>query len=252
MGEPALRIEKLTKTYGKKTAVENLSLSIGRGVCFGFLGPNGAGKSTTLNMLSGVLPSTSGDIFFNGRRVTGPGGEVRRMIGVLPENFLLFDHLTLAEHCLMLGPVYGLSAAESTRRADELFDFLQLQDDQRRLAGEASYGMKKKLCLALALLHNPDIFLLDEPFEGLDPLASENVQTLIRTLKRNGKTVFLCSHILSIVEDLVDQVGIVANGRLVFHDASLAARHGKINLKAIFTEYAFPAAVTQAGLSWLA
>ena len=252
MGEPALRIEKLTKTYGKKAAVDELSLCIGHGVCFGFLGPNGAGKSTTLNILSGVLPPSSGNIYFSGRRVTGPGGDVRRMIGVLPENFLLFDHLTLAEHCLMLGPVYGLSPAESIRRGDELFDFLQLRDDHRRLAGEASYGMKKKLCLALALLHNPDICLLDEPFEGLDPLASENVQTLIRTLRRNGKTIFLCSHILSIVEDLVDEVGIVANGRLVFHDASLARRQEKIDLKAIFTRYAFPAAVMKADLSWLA
>jgi ABC-2 type transport system ATP-binding protein len=251
MSEAAITIDNLTKTYGDKAAVDNLSLSIEKGVCCGFLGPNGAGKSTTVNILAGVLTPTSGSVFFNGVRANGPGGKLRSTIGLVPENFLLFDHLSVWEHFLMLGPVYGLTMKETTSRAEELLEYLHLAADRQVLAGEISYGMKKKLCLGLALLHNPSIYLLDEPFEGLDPLAAEEVQSLVRLLRKKGKTVFLCSHLLSLVGELVDEVAIIAGGRLVFRESGAHLRDTNLDLKKVFMEKAFPTTLSVADLTWL-
>ena len=236
MSSQAISMEQVTKRYGEKTAVDGLTLNIKKGACFGFLGPNGAGKSTTVNLLSGLVRPTSGNIYINGLLVDGRDTRIQACLGIVHEHFLLFDRLTMAEHFLMFGPMYGLSVSEINHRMEELLDFLDLNGDRHIQACEASYGMKKKLCLALSLLHNPSILILDEPFEGLDPLATEKVRYVLLYLREKGKTIFLCSHILSLVEEIVEEVGLLFQGRLVFHDTAGGMKDKGLSLKEVFIQ----------------
>ncbi len=251
----AIETVDLTKRYGQKTVVSDLNLQVAKGSCLAFLGPNGAGKSTTVNMIIGLTRPSGGRVLLNGRPFDGRDAAAKACFGVLPENFLLFDHLSLWEHFLMLGPVYGLSVPETGKRAGEFLEYLDLEGERRTPAAEASYGMKKKLCLGLALVHNPGILILDEPFEGLDPLASLKVQNLIGSLRAKGKTVFLCSHVLGIVEELADDFAILARGLLVFHESRERVVSGDKSLRDIFLEKAFPGSVPAGadggGLAWL-
>ena len=218
---PAFEIEAraLTRRFGDFTAVDAIDLAIPRGAIFGFLGPNGSGKSTTVKMLTGLLQPTSGEALVTGAAVTTAATEVKRRIGVLPETLALFDALTIEEHLRMAGPVYGLSAAETETRAEQLLRFLDLWDQRRTFADQGSFGMRKKTALALALLHNPRVLFLDEPFEGIDPATARNIRDLLVTIAAKGVTIFLTSHILEIVSRLVTQVAMIRGGRIVFSGA---------------------------------
>jgi ABC-2 type transport system ATP-binding protein len=210
-----IETHKLSRTFGNLTAVRELELRIPKGTLFGFLGPNGSGKSTTVKMLTGILPPTSGEVFISGRPVVNSPVEVKKRIGVLPEDLALFESLTVWEHLLMVGPVYGLSRKETERRAEQLLVYLDLWQGRDTYVDEASSGMRKKCSLAMALLHNPEVLFLDEPFEGIDPVSSRNIKDLLLFMVGKGVTVFLTSHILEVVERLVQSFAIIVAGEVV-------------------------------------
>src|SRR5882672_6839502 len=205
----------LVRRFQDFVAVDNLNLKVGRGSFFGFLGPNGAGKSTTIKMLTGLLAPTSGQIRVLGRDLAAEPLEVKRRIGVVPEDLNLFERLTGAEMLAFTGRMYGLQKSEIAQRSPELLDLMELRNEPKKLIVEYSHGMKKKLSLACALIHRPDILFLDEPFEGIDAIASRTLKDLLSRLTARGLTVFLTSHVLEIVERLCSDIAIISQGKLL-------------------------------------
>jgi ABC-2 type transport system ATP-binding protein len=212
---PAVETTNLVRQFGDFVAVDNLNLTLRRGSFFGFLGPNGAGKSTTIKMLTGLLAPTSGEIRVLGRDISQEPLEVKRRIGVVPEDLNLFERLTGAEMLAFTGRMYGLGKTEIAERSPELLDLMELRDDPKKLIVEYSHGMKKKLSLACALIHRPEILFLDEPFEGVDAIASRTLKDLLSRLTARGLTVFLTSHVLEIVERLCSDIAIISQGKLL-------------------------------------
>jgi len=211
----AVETTSLVRRFQDFVAVDNLNLSVRRGSFFGFLGPNGAGKSTTIKMLTGLLAPTAGRIQILGRDLAAEPLEVKRRIGVVPEDLNLFERLTGAEMLAFTGRMYGLQKAEIAQRAPELLDLMDLRSEPRKLIVEYSHGMKKKLSLACALIHRPEILFLDEPFEGVDAIASRTLKDLLSRLTARGLTVFLTSHVLEIVERLCSDIAIISQGKLL-------------------------------------
>ncbi|HEX8707295.1 MAG TPA: ABC transporter ATP-binding protein [Pyrinomonadaceae bacterium] len=214
-GTPAVETFELVRRFGSFAAVDQINLHVERGRFFGFLGPNGAGKSTTIKMLTGLLAPTSGEIRVLGRDIQREPLEVKRRIGVVPEDLNLFERLTGAEMLSFTGRMYGLEPAETAERAQELLALMELEDEPKKLVVEYSHGMKKKLSLACALIHRPEILFLDEPFEGVDAIASRTLKDLLSRLTERGLTVFLTSHVLEIVERLCTDIAIISQGKLV-------------------------------------
>jgi ABC-2 type transport system ATP-binding protein len=215
MSANAVETSQLVKQFGDFVAVDHLNLHVSRGSFFGFLGPNGAGKSTTIKMLTGLLAPTSGTLHVLGLDISTQAMEVKRLIGVVPEDLNLFERLTGAEMLSFTGRMYGLGKEEIVQRSKELLDLMELQDEPRKLIVEYSHGMKKKLSLACALIHRPEILFLDEPFEGVDAIASRTLKDLLSRLTARGLTVFLTSHVLEIVERLCTDIAIIAQGKLL-------------------------------------
>ncbi|MDQ2920161.1 MAG: ABC transporter ATP-binding protein [Acidobacteriota bacterium] len=210
-----IETKNLTKSFGGLVAVNNLKLQIRKGAIFGFLGPNGAGKSTTVKMLTGLLQPTAGEALISGLSILSSPLEVKKKIGVLPEDLALFDSLTIWEHLMMCGPIYGLDRSQTERRAAQLLKYLDLGQSRNVYVDQASSGMRKKCSLAMALLHNPSVLFLDEPFEGIDPVSSRNIKDLLLLLAGRGATIFLTSHILEVVERLVQSFAIIVGGEIV-------------------------------------
>jgi ABC-2 type transport system ATP-binding protein len=211
----AIDARALTKVFQGKPAVDQLTLQVARGRFFGFLGPNGAGKSTTIKMLTGLLRPTSGDAFIEGRDLAKDRLAIKQLIGVLPEELPLYERLTGEEYLLFAGRMYGLSRDETRKRTDELLAFLSLEEDRGRLILDYSQGMRKKVALAAALIHNPRVLFLDEPLNGIDPVSGRVVTDLLRRLAQKGVTLFFTSHVLDVVERLCDEVAIIDRGRIV-------------------------------------
>ncbi|HET9315322.1 MAG TPA: ABC transporter ATP-binding protein [Vicinamibacteria bacterium] len=212
---PAIDARALTKVFQGKPAVDQLTLQVARGRFFGFLGPNGAGKSTTIKMLTGLLRPTSGQAFVEGLDLAKDRLAIKQRIGVLPEELPLYERLTGEEYLLFAGRMYGLSAEETRKRTDELLAFLSLEEDRGRLILDYSQGMRKKVALAAALIHNPRVLFLDEPLNGIDPVSGRVVTDLLRRLAQKGVTMFFTSHVLDVVERLCDEVAIIDRGRIV-------------------------------------
>jgi ABC-2 type transport system ATP-binding protein len=212
----AIEARGLTKRFDRTEAVRDLSLQVPAGTLFGFLGPNGSGKSTTVKLLSGLLEPTAGEVRVAGQTVSVENVALRRLIGILPEDDALFHSLTIWEHLELSGPLYGLSHDDTRARAVELLRHLDLEDKSGTYIDQASFGMRKKCALAMALLHNPQVLFLDEPLEGIDPGSSRNIKDLLLALARKGVTIFLTSHVLEIVERLADEIAIVVRGQVVF------------------------------------
>lgn len=212
---PTIETFNLVRRFGDFTAVDHINLRVERGRFFGFLGPNGAGKSTTIKMLTGLLAPTSGSIRVLGRDLENESLEVKRRIGVVPEDLNLFERLTGAEMLTFTGRMYGIERAETASRAAELLALMELDGEPKKLVVEYSHGMKKKLSLACALIHRPEILFLDEPFEGVDAIASRTLKNLLSKLTERGLTVFLTSHVLEIVERLCTDIAIISQGKLV-------------------------------------
>ncbi len=205
----------LCKNFGNLVAVRNLNLQIKKGTVFGFLGPNGSGKSTTVKMLTGLLTPTAGEVLIGGKSIFNSALEIKRKIGVLPEDLALFDSLTVWEHLKMCGSVYGLSLVDTKERAEQLLKYLDLWQGRDTYVEQASFGMRKKCAFAMALIHNPSVLFLDEPFEGIDPVSARNIKDLFLLMKQKGITIFLTSHILEVAERLVESFAIIVGGEIV-------------------------------------
>jgi ABC-2 type transport system ATP-binding protein len=208
----------VVKRFGDVAAVDGVSLEVHSGI-YALLGPNGAGKSTLLKILTGLMTPDSGTARICGLDVAQQPIEVRRVIGVLPEDLGLFDSLTIEEHLALCGPIYGISAQETRERSDALMRVLHLDHARDRFLDQCSHGMRKKTALAMALLHNPRVVLLDEPFEGIDPVSARTIQDLLTSMAQRGVVVFLTSHILSIVDQLANEIVMIRGGRIVWSSA---------------------------------
>jgi len=249
---PAVETKGLTRTFGGVPAVDRLDLRVDRGTFYGFLGPNGAGKSTTIKMLTGLLAASGGEARVLGRNMfdVKESLEAKQRIGVVPEDLALFENLTAREHLTFIGRMYLLPAATIRTRIEELLQLLGLADDEKKLVLEYSHGMRKKLALAAALLPNPDLLFLDEPFEGVDAVTSRVIRDMLADFVRRGSTVFLTSHVLDVVEKLCTHVGIIAQGRLV-EQASLEEIRQGGSLESRFLEKVGADEAATRKLSWL-
>jgi ABC-2 type transport system ATP-binding protein len=249
----AIETHQLTRRFGDFTAVDAIDLRVERGMFYGFLGPNGAGKSTTIKMLTGLLAASSGEISVLGRNMfdSEQALDAKRHVGVVPENLAIFDNLTARENMTFVGRMHLLPRETIRTRTDELLNLLGLADDEKKIALEFSHGMKKKLALAAALLPNPDLLFLDEPFEGVDAITSRTIRDLLAGFVTRGSTVFLTSHILEIVERLCTHVGIIVNGQLVEQVAIGEIRQKGQSLEALFLEKAGADAAAPPMLNWL-
>jgi ABC-2 type transport system ATP-binding protein len=224
----AIETHQLTRYFGDFCAVDHIDLRVERGTFYGFLGPNGAGKSTTIKMLTGLLAPSSGRILVLGNNMLDPREslQAKSRVGVLPEDLALFDNLTGREYLTFIGRMHLLSHETIHSRIDELLPMLDLEGDEKKYTLEYSHGMKKKLALAAALLPNPDLLFLDEPFEGVDAVTSRVIRDLLAGFVARGSTVFLTSHVLEIVEKLCTHVGIIVKGSLVEQAALDDIRRG--------------------------
>ena len=214
----------LTRTYGSLTAVNDLNLAVEPGELFGFLGPNGAGKTTTIRMIIGLLRPTAGTVRVAGHDVRQEPLEVKRSIGYLAQTPLLYDRLTGREFLRFLGGLYGLAEVNIEARSDHLLELQHLPDKAEQLIESYSGGMRHKIGLCGALLHEPPVLILDEPLAGLDPYSARRVKDMLRDLCRQGSTVFLSTHVLEIAERVCDRVGILDQGRLIAVGAIEALR----------------------------
>jgi ABC-2 type transport system ATP-binding protein len=215
MSTPAIETTALTRRFGDFEAVIDVNLRVDAGQFFGFLGPNGAGKSTTIKMLTGLLAPTSGSIRILGEDLQANPAEIKRQIGVVPEGMALFGRLTAEEYLRFVGRMYGLDRATTLQRTQELLEFMQLADENKKLITDFSHGMQKKLALAAAVIHGPRVLFLDEPFEGVDAVAAGTLKAMLQRMIARGATVFLTSHVLEIVERLCTHIAIIHRGRLV-------------------------------------
>lgn len=213
--EMAVVARDLLQVFGQKVAVNHLNLSVRRGEFFGFLGPNGAGKSTTIKMFTGLLRPTAGQTHVGGVNVWQDPLRARALMGVLPEYLNLYERLSGREFLTFAGHMYGLSKADIQRRSEELLQILTLSNDADKLVIDYSVGMRKKIALAAALIHRPQVLFLDEPFEGIDPVSSRVIRDILNDLTRHGTTIFFSSHIMEVVERLCTRVGIINQGVLV-------------------------------------
>lgn len=248
----AIETEQLTKFFGQQCAVDNVNLRVAPGTFYGFLGPNGAGKSTTIKMLTGLLQRNGGSIRILGMNLSDRHECVRikRRIGVVPEDLTLFDNLTATEYLTFVGRMFLLDKSTIRTRAGDLLSVMQLDREQKKLALEYSHGMRKKLALAAAILPNPDLLFLDEPFEGVDAVTSRAIRDLLADFVRRGSTVFLTSHVLEIVERLCTHVGIISAGKLVEQTSLEELRMGS-SLEQRFLERVGHSDDPAVKLSWL-
>jgi ABC-2 type transport system ATP-binding protein len=212
---PAIATENLTRRFGELLAVDHVNLSVAPGQFFGFLGPNGAGKSTTIKMLTGLLAPSEGRMTILGTDLVADPVTVKRQIGVVPEGLALFGRLTGSEYLNFVGRMYGLDRKTAAQRAAELLEFMQLNDRPKSLVTDYSHGMQKKLAMAAAVIHGPKILFLDEPFEGVDAIASGTLKAMLQRMIAHGATIFLTSHVLEIVERLCSHVAIINKGRII-------------------------------------
>jgi ABC-2 type transport system ATP-binding protein len=211
----AIETRGLSRRFGKLAAVDGLSLSVPPGSLFGLIGPNGAGKTTTLRMLAGLLEPSAGEILIGGQPVGQDWAGLRRQIGWMPDFFGVYDDLLVWEYLDFFGRCYNLPADRRLQVIDALLDLMDLGEKRDTPVQALSRGMKQRLCLAHALVHDPQILLLDEPASGLDPRARVEMRELLRELCSMGKTIILSSHILSELAEICDSVGIIEKGRLV-------------------------------------
>lgn len=212
---PTIITQGLTRRFGDLVAVDGVELRVSPGQFFGFLGPNGAGKSTTIKMLTGLLAPSAGRIEILGLDLIAHPVEVKRQIGVVPEGMALFGRLTAPEYLQFVGRMYGLDRATTQQRTAELLEFMGLANERKKLIADFSHGMGKKLALAAAVIHGPKLLFLDEPFEGVDAIASGLLKSMLQGMISRGATIFLTSHVLEIVERLCTHVAIINRGRLV-------------------------------------
>jgi ABC-2 type transport system ATP-binding protein len=240
----------LAKSFGEKNAVAGINLHVERGSFYGFLGPNGAGKSTAIKMLTGILAPSRGQARILGYDIVRQPLQVKRRIGVVPEDLCLYDNLTAREYLVFVGRMHKLPPNIVTRRTEELLELMGIADTGKTLCMEFSHGMKKKLAISAALIHDPELLFLDEPFEGIDAIASRTIRQVLNQLRDRGATIFLTSHILEIVERLCTHVGVIHQGCLVREGTKEEVERGG-TLEDMFIEVVGRNAESDKSLSWL-
>jgi ABC-2 type transport system ATP-binding protein len=248
-GQPAIVVHGLRKSFGAKEAVAGIDLEIAAGSLAGLVGPNGAGKTTSLSMMTGLLRPDAGEVTVAGVDVWASPAAAKAVIGVVPAEARLFERLSGAEMLEYAGRLHGLPADQARSRAAELMSMLDLGEDARRLVADYSTGMRKKISLGCALIHNPAVLFLDEPLEGVDPVSADVIRRLLTRLTAAGATVLFSSHVMELVEQVCDQVFIVDKGQIVADGSTAAVRGGK-SLQQAFIDLVGPQQGEE-GLTWL-
>lgn len=221
-----IEIKNFSKIYkGNILAVNNLNLNVKRGICFGFIGPNGAGKTTTVHLLAGLLKKTEGELHIFGERIDDNSYEYKRKVGFILEKPLYFDKLTGEEYLNFVGQMYDLEKEFVNKRTIELFEFLDMTNKKDKRIETYSAGMKKKISFSAAIIHNPELLILDEPFEGIDPISSKIIQDNLKLMVQNGTTIFLTSHNLNLVEKLCTEIAIIHKGELILQSPATNIRN---------------------------
>src|SRR5690242_7302164 len=250
MGEPAIVVRGLRKSFGAKQAVAGIDLQIAAGSLAGLVGPNGAGKTTSLSMMTGLLRPDAGQIVVDGRDVWADPPAAKAIMGVVPAEAQLFERLSGAELLEYVGRLRGMPADEARSRAAQLLDVLDLAEDAKRLVADYSTGMRKKAMLGCALIHNPAVLFLDEPLEGVDPVSADVIRRLLTRFVGSGSTVLFSSHVMELVEQVCDHVSIIDKGRIVATGTTEEVRHGK-TLQQAFIALVGSRANDEEVLSWL-
>ncbi len=230
-----LQINSLTKRYGQKTAVDALSLHIQPGEIYGFIGHNGAGKTTTIKCVTGILQFDEGEIFINGQSVRQSPLECKRDIAYIPDNPNLYDYMTGVRYLQFIADIFGVSAADRQARIDRYAELFELTDDLAQPIAAYSHGMKQKLAIIAAWLHNPKLIIMDEPFVGLDPKAAHLLKGMMREVCDMGGAIFFSTHVLEVAEKLCDKVAIIKNGRLI-RSGTMEEVKGDASLEQVFLE----------------
>jgi ABC-2 type transport system ATP-binding protein len=210
-----VQAEKLTKKFGNFIAVNQISFNVNKGEVFGFLGPNGAGKTTTISMLCTLMQPTSGKATVSGYDVVKQANDVRKRIGVVTEKLIVYDRLTPWENLSLFGRLYGVRKPELNKKIEELLKLVDLWDWRKSLVSNFSSGMRQRLNLVRALVHDPEIIFLDEPTVGLDPATARNIRDLIVKLNQKGNTIILTTHQMEVAEKLSNRIGIIDNGKII-------------------------------------
>lgn len=210
-----IRIDGLVKDYGKIRAVNNLSLTVGDGEFFGFLGPNGAGKTTTIKIMAGLLKSTSGRVLINGFDISRDMVEAKKMTAYIPDKPFLYDKLTGREFLRFVGELYNMERSRIDAKTDELKDIFSMSEWIDELIEGYSHGMKQKMVMSSALVHDPEVIIVDEPMVGLDPRSIKLVKEIYTDLARNGVTIFMSTHTLEHAQQMCQRIGIIDRGELV-------------------------------------
>lgn len=233
-----ITVSNLKKQYGRITAVKGINLSVASGEIFGFIGPNGAGKTTTIRIMGGILSPTEGSVFIDGINMATEPAKAKRRIGFIPDRPFLYEKLTGMEFMQFSADLYGVRAAVFQKRAEELLLKFSLVDWADSLIESYSHGMKQRLIIAAALLHDPAVIIVDEPMVGLDPAGIRMVKDLLRGSAGKGKAVFMSTHSLAVAEDICDRIGIIHHGALIAtgtaRDLQRAAGVGDADLEEVF------------------
>jgi ABC-2 type transport system ATP-binding protein len=214
---PLIEVKNLTKRYGKRMAVNNISFEIEQGAVFGFIGPNGAGKTTTIRILTTLLKPTSGQVLVDGHSVTADPFAIRGIMGYMPDFFGVYTDMTVWEYLDFFSACYNIPAPQRPGLVDDLLALVDLDHRRDDFVNDLSRGMKQRLCLARALVHDPKLLVLDEPASGLDPRARVEFRELLGELRNMGKTIFFSSHILADISEICTEVGIIEAGQMVAH-----------------------------------
>jgi len=247
---PAVVLRGLVKRFGPKLAVAGLSLDVPHGSFFGLVGPNGAGKTTTLRMATGLLRPDAGQVWVEGIDVWADPAAAKARIGVLPEDLRLFERLTGAELLTYHGLLRNMSPHDITARSGELIDVLGLTGAASTLVVDYSHGMRKKIALAAALLHNPHVLFLDEPFEAIDPVSARTIKHVLERYTATGATVVFSSHVMELVETLCGRVAVVAGGAVVA-EGTIDEVRGAGSLEDAFVHLVGATPPAAGGLGWL-
>lgn len=230
-----LKIENLTKTYGGKKAVDDLTLHINPGEIYGFIGHNGAGKTTAIKSCCGILPFDQGEIFIKGMSVKENPLECKKVLAYIPDNPDLYEFMTGIQYLNFIADIFAVEADRRQTLIGKYADIFEITDDLAQPVGAYSHGMKQKLAIISALIHEPELIIMDEPFVGLDPKASHRLKEIMRNICREGGAIFFSTHVLEVAEKLCDKVAIIKKGKLI-KEGTMEEVRGDVSLEEVFLE----------------